>query len=61
MAKRRNDIVYLIPEGQTRENHDYHYTTVKRKGQKEKMKFKKYNPVSRKHENFVEVKRPSHN
>jgi len=59
MARKDNDIVYLIPEGQTRESHDYHYTVNKPK-KMEKFRMKKYNPVSRKHEWFVEVKKPPH-
>jgi len=59
MARKDNDIVYLIPEGQTRESHDYHYTVSKPK-KMEKFRMKKYNPVSRKHEWFVEVKKPPH-
>jgi large subunit ribosomal protein L33 len=51
--------VYLIPEGQTRESHEYHYTVSKKK-KMEKMRMKKFNPVSRKHEWFVEVKKPPH-
>jgi large subunit ribosomal protein L33 len=59
MARKDNDVVYLIPEGQTRESHQYHYTISKRK-KLEKMRMRKYNPVSRKHEWFVEVKKPPH-
>lgn len=61
MAKKskKGNIAWLIPEGQTRESHDYHYSFYKRKSV-EKKKFKKYNPVSRKHEIFIEVKAPSH-
>ena len=59
-ANKRKNIVYLIPEGETRDNHTYHYTVVKSKGQTEKMQKRKYNPVKRKHELFVEVKLPPH-
>jgi large subunit ribosomal protein L33 len=59
MARKDNDIVYLIPEGQTRESHDYHYTVSKNK-KKDKMRLKKYNPKTQKHEWFVEIKKPSH-
>ena len=31
MGRKDNDVVYLIPEGQTRESHDYHYTISKKK------------------------------
>jgi large subunit ribosomal protein L33 len=61
-SSRRKDIVYLIPEGETRDSHTYHYTLQKTKSLKgQKVKFKKYNPVKRKHEMFVEVKAPGHN
>jgi len=62
MANKRKDIVYLIPEGESRDSHTYHYTLQKTKNIKGiKQKFRKYNPVKRKHEMFVEVKAPSHN
>ena len=55
--------VYLIPEGETRDSHTYHYTVVKTKKfiqENEKLKIKKFNPVKRKHEWFVEAKLPPH-
>ena len=65
MAKKdkRRTIVYLIPEGETRDNHTYHYTAVKTKTlvqENRKLKLKKYNPVKRVHELFVEAKLPLH-
>ena len=61
-GSRRKDIVYLIPEGETRDSHTYHYTLQKTKSLKgKKVKFRKYNPVKRIHEMFVEVKAPGHN
>ena len=65
MAKKdkRRTIVYLIPEGETRDNHTYHYTAVKTKTlvqENRKLKLKKYNPVKRVHEVFVEAKLPPH-
>ena len=59
-SKNRKNIIWLIPEDETRESHTYHYSLVKTKGIKEKMRFKKYNPVKRIHEWFKEVKAPSH-
>lgn len=59
-GKNRKNIVWLIPETEERESHTYHYSVVKTKGIKEKMRFKKYNPVKRIHEWFKEVKAPSH-
>jgi len=60
MARKDLDVIYLIPEGQTRESHDYHYTVYKKRKHPEKFRMKKYNPKSRKHEWFVEVKKPPH-
>ncbi len=53
----------MIPESETRDSHTYHYTAVKTKtliSENRKLKFKKYNPVKRKHEMFVEAKLPKH-
>ena len=65
MAKKdkRKTIVYLIPEGETRDSHTFHYTAVKTKTltqENRKLKLKKYNPVKRVHEMFVEAKLPPH-
>jgi len=60
-SSKRKNIIWLIPEGETRDSHTYHYSMVKTKNVKDKMKFRKYNPVKRTHEMFVEVKAPSHN
>jgi large subunit ribosomal protein L33 len=62
-SKKKNVIVYMIPESETRDSHTYHYTAVKTKtliSENRKLKFKKYNPVKRKHEMFVEAKLPKH-
>ena len=61
--KKKQSKVYMIPEGETRDNHTYHYTVVKTKTltiENRKLKFKKYNPVKRKHEWFIEAKLPPH-
>ena len=63
MAANKQQKVYLIPEGETRDSHTYHYTVVKTKKfihEHEKLKIKKFNPVKRKHEWFVEAKLPPH-
>ena len=65
MAKKdkRKTIVYLIPEGETRDSHTFHYTAVKTKTltqENRKLKLKKYNPVKSVHEMFVEAKLPPH-
>ena len=60
---KKNVIVYMIPEGESRDHHTYHYTAVKTKSliqENRKLKMKKYNPVKRKHEIFVEAKLPKH-
>lgn len=60
-GNKRKNIVWLIPENETRESHTYHYSVVKTKNTTaEKFRFKKYNPVKRVHEWFKEVKAPSH-
>tara|TARA_X000001036_G_C20411430_1_gene697204 strand:+ start:379 stop:585 length:207 start_codon:yes stop_codon:yes gene_type:complete len=62
-SKKGKIIVYMIPEGETRDSHTYHYTAYKTKTliqENRKLKFKKYNPVKRKHEMFVEAKLPKH-
>ena len=62
-SKKKNQIVYMIPEGETRDSHTYHYTAVKTKTliqENRKLKMKKFNPVKRKHEMFVEAKLTKH-
>tara|TARA_Y100001938_G_C7915296_1_gene341657 strand:- start:304 stop:552 length:249 start_codon:yes stop_codon:yes gene_type:complete len=62
-SNKRKQIVYMIPEGETRDSHTYHYTAVKTKTlvqENRKLKMRKYNPVKRKHEMFVEAKLPKH-
>ena len=63
MADKKQTKVYLIPENETRDSHTYHYTAVKTKTlvqENRKLKMRKYNPVKRKHEMFVEAKLPKH-
>lgn len=62
-SNKRKQIVYLIPEGESRDSHTYHYTAVKTKTliqENTKIRLKKYNPVKRIHEVFVEAKLPKH-
>ena len=62
-ANKKKDIVYLIPEGQTRDSHDYHYTVYTSGNMRsagKKFRVRKYNPVSKKHEWFIEAKKPPH-
>jgi len=56
---KRKNIIWLIPENETRESHTYHYSLVKTKSIAGNMKLRKYNPVKRVHEMFKEVKAPS--
>ena len=63
MANSKNVIVYLIPESETRDSHTYHYSAVKTKTliqEHKKLKLRKYNPVKRVHEMFVEARLPKH-
>lgn len=53
----------MIPEGETRNSHTYHYTAIKTKRltiENIKLKLKKFNPVKQKHEWFIETKLPPH-
>ena len=53
----------MIPEGETRDSHTYHYTAVKTKTlvqENRKLKMRKYNPVKRKHEMIIESNLPNH-
>ena len=63
MAKRSKQIVNMIPESESRKSHSYCYSVYKTtkliSGQK-KLRFKKYNPVKRVHEWFIEAKLPPH-
>ena len=63
MAKAKQQIVYMIPEGESRDSHTYHYSTIKTKSMisdGKKLKLRKFNPVKNKHEMFVEAKLPKH-
>ena len=65
MAKKdkRKTMVYLIPEGETRDSHTYHYLAVKTKKlviENQKLRLKKFNPAKQIHEWFVEAKLPPH-
>tara|TARA_R110000751_G_scaffold46804_2_gene105003 strand:- start:440 stop:646 length:207 start_codon:yes stop_codon:yes gene_type:complete len=62
-SSKKNVIIYLIPEGEKRDAHSYHYTTVKTKKllqENKKLRLKKYNPAKRIHEWFIETKLPKH-
>ena len=64
MADKKQTKVYLIPEGETRDHHTYHYTAIKTRNfilENKKMRMKKFNPVKRVHELFIEAKLPPHN
>jgi|TARA_B110000971_G_scaffold194221_1_gene207778 large subunit ribosomal protein L33 len=61
MAKKSHIKVRLVPEASPNSSFFY-YTRKPTKGEKvkDKLKVKKYNPVTRKHEIFVEKKLPPH-
>ena len=62
-SKKGKIIVYMIPESETRDSHSWHYTAYKTKTlvqENRKLKLRKFNPVKRKHEMFVEKKLPPH-
>ena len=62
-SKKKQTKVYLIPEGETRDSHTYHYLAVKTKKlvlENQKLRIKKFNPVKRVHEWFIEAKLPPH-
>ena len=63
MAKRNKQIVNMIPENESRQSHSYCYSvykTAKLISEQKKLRFKKYNPVKRVHEWFIEAKLPRH-
>ena len=63
MAKRNKQIVNMIPESESRQSHSYCYSvykTAKLISEQKKLRFKKYNPVKRVHEWFIEAKLPRH-
>ena len=61
MAKKSSVKVRLVPETKTNSAF-YYYVKKPTKGEKakNKLKLKKYNPETRKHEFFVEKKLPPH-
>ena len=63
MAKSRKQIVNMIPESETRNSHSYCYSVYKTSrmlSEQKKLRLRKYNPVKRQHEWFVESKLPRH-
>ena len=53
MADKKQTKVYLIPEGETRDSHTYHYTAIKTRKftlENKKMRMKKYKIVKCKRE-----------
>ncbi len=61
MAKKTSIKIRLVPENKP-DSAYYYYTKKPNAGEKAKvkLKMKKYNPVTRKHETFVEKKLPPH-
>ena len=63
MAKSRKQIVNMIPESETRNSYSYCYSVYKTSrmlSEQKKLRLRKYNPVKRQHEWFVESKLPRH-
>ena len=63
MAKKGKKIIYLIPESETRSSHTHHYMAYKTASmlrEHKTLRLRKFNPVKRKYEYFVEAKLPSH-
>ena len=61
--KKGKKLVYLVPEGETRDKHTYHYMGVKTASMisnQKKLRVRKYHPIRQRHEWFVEVKLPRH-
>jgi large subunit ribosomal protein L33 len=63
MAKKTKRIMYLIPEGETRDSHTHRYMAYKTHKmiiEHKKLRLRKFNPVKREYEYYVEAKLPSH-
>ena len=63
MAKKTKRLVYLIPESETRDSHTHHYMafrTTRMIQEHKKLRLRKFNPVKRQYEYYVEAKLPSH-
>ena len=63
MARSKKQIVNMIPESETRNSHSYCYSVYKTSrmlSEQKKLRLRKYNPVKRQHEWFVESKLPRH-
>ena len=64
MAKRsKKQIVNMIPESESRSHYSYCYSvykTARLLSEQKQLRLKKYNPVKRQHEWFVESKLPRH-
>jgi len=63
MAKKTKRIMYLIPEGETRDSHTHRYMAFKTANmirEHKTLRLRKFNPVKRQHEYYVEAKLPSH-
>ena len=61
--KSRKQIVNMIPESESRKSHSYCYSVYKTArliSEQKQLRLKKYNPVKRQHEWFIEAKLPRH-
>jgi large subunit ribosomal protein L33 len=62
-SKKGKQIVYLIPESESRKSFTYHYTAYKTSNmisERKKLRLKKFNPVKNQYEWFIESKLPPH-
>ena len=62
-SKKGKQIVYLIPECETRNSHTHHYSaykTTRMVQEHKKLRVRKFNPAKNKHEWFIEAKLRKH-
>jgi len=62
-SKKKQTKVLLIPEVESRDSYTYKYMAIKTKTlvqENAKLRMKKFNPVKRVHEWFIEAKLPPH-
>lgn len=63
MAKKNSRLVMMIPEGESRDKHTHHFMRNKPKRMQQdgkKLRMRRYNPISKQHEWFVETRMPPH-
>lgn len=63
MAKKTTRLIMMIPEGESRDSHTYHFMKNKPKKMQQEgrtFRMRKWNPAKRKREWFVETRMPPH-